>query len=330
MAAEPLRLFLRRVIPRPVEEVFHAWTDGPSIVPWLGAGCEGTRVEVDPRVGGRLRAELRYQGAPWFLDGEFLELVPNQRLRFTWVTSECPREVGSVVTVTFRSLGPDTELTLEHVGFPDEETRRRHDAPGWQQILEVFVAAAPEPFSPDRLDRAKRAILAAGRGDTWRIELRRTIPRPAWEVFAAWTTPDCLAGWICPGGAGARVRADIRVGGRFHIDMLGPNGEVWPHTGEYLEVDPPRRLAFTWVSPGANGCPASLSAGVTLDFHDLGEATELVLAHFGFPDAASHRDHVVGWTEILLQLAGLAKVGFSAFGIAKSAVELRKLLRERD
>ena len=46
----------------------------------------------------------------------------------------------------------------------------------------------------------------------------------------------------------ARVEADARVGGRLHVVMEG-DGRVITHTGEFLEVDPPNRLSFTWRSP---------------------------------------------------------------------------------
>ncbi len=81
-------------------------------------------------------------------------MIPNRRLRYTWVTTECPASVGSVVTVKFRPLGERTEVRLLHEGFPDARTRSDHDAPGWQQILEVQ------------------------RGDSYRVEVRRVIARP--------------------------------------------------------------------------------------------------------------------------------------------------------
>lgn len=69
-----------------------------------------------------------------------------------------------------------------------------------------------------------------------RLELRRTIAAPPERIFAAWTTPELLRGFITPGRPGhATVTVDARLGGRFHIDMLGAAGEVYPHDGEYLE-----------------------------------------------------------------------------------------------
>lgn len=326
-AAEPLRVMVRRVIARPVAEVFGAWTTPEAIAQWISPGIKDIRVAAEPREGGRFRIDLTYLGAPWFLDGTFLEVARNRRLRFTWVTTECPASVNSVVTVDFRALGTRTELTVRHEGFPDEGTRSNHDAPGWQQIVEVFIAAGDAEFTPARLEQAADVVAAAKRGDSYRVEVRKLIARPAEEVFAAWITPGCLEKWICPGGPGARVTAEVRVGGRFHIDMFGAKGEIWPHDGEYLEVDPPRRLAFTWVSPGENGCAESLGSVVTIDFYDRGGQTELVLVHSGFPSVKSRDDHLLGWTEIMVQLAALAGIGFRAFGIVESMIEVRKLVK---
>jgi uncharacterized protein YndB with AHSA1/START domain len=79
------------------------------------------------------------------------------------------------------------------------------------------------------------------------LTLRRVLPFPPATVFAAWIDPDRLARWMSPFGE-AQADVDARVGGRFWIVMLGPDRTI-EHTGEYREVDPPRRLVFTWRSP---------------------------------------------------------------------------------
>ncbi|MFN0180860.1 MAG: SRPBCC domain-containing protein [Gemmatimonadales bacterium] len=134
-----------------------------------------------------------------------------------------------------------------------------------------------------------------------KIELRRTIDAPPERVFAAWTTAELLRAFICPGRpGGAEVTVDARLGGRFHIDMLGEPGQVWPHDGEYLEFDPPRRLRFTWISLA---CPAELRSEVSIDFIARGAATEVILVHERLATAKDVEGHTVGWTAILEQLA---------------------------
>ncbi len=165
-AAEPFRIELRRIIARPVEEVYRAWTTPALIARWFSPGIEEMEVSAEVRPGGPIRIELTSRGAPWRLDGKYLEVVPGKRLRFTWVTTECPAAVGSVVTVDFRDLGGRTELVLLHEGFPDRKTRDDHDATGWRQILEVFVVAGGGVLTPERFADASRAVLARGRGPT--------------------------------------------------------------------------------------------------------------------------------------------------------------------
>ena len=137
-----------------------------------------------------------------------------------------------------------------------------------------------------------------------RIELRRTIAAPPERVFAAWTTEALLRAFICPGRpGGARVTIDARLGGRFHIDMLGEEeGQVWPHDGEYLEFDPPRRLRFTWVSLA---CPAEVGSQVSIDFSAKGGGTEIVLVHERLATAKDVDGHTKGWTAIFDQLAAV-------------------------
>ncbi len=135
--------------------------------------------------------------------------------------------------------------------------------------------------------------------ETYRLEVRRVIPVARERVFQAWTTRDQLERFMTPGRLDAAVvTCDPRVGGRFTIDMHGEKGEVWHHEGEYLEVTPPSRLKFTWVSKGTE----QLATVVTIDFLDREGKTELVLVHEGLPTAKGRDGHTEGWTAILAQV----------------------------
>jgi uncharacterized protein YndB with AHSA1/START domain len=76
------------------------------------------------------------------------------------------------------------------------------------------------------------------------ITITRTVVADPEEVFAAWVEPRRLAAWWWPQLAGTTYDVDARPGGHYRIEspVLG----VVLH-GRYIEVDPPRRLAFTWV-----------------------------------------------------------------------------------
>lgn len=152
---------VRRVITRSPMDVFKAWTDPACIAEWISPGATGVKARIEARAGGRLEVELTYQGKPWKLDAEILEVVPAKRLRFTWVTTDVPKETGSMVTVTFRDIGGQTELHLLHEGFPSEKLRADHDATGWQQIVNLFVEA--DGLSPASLRAAAERTRGAAK-----------------------------------------------------------------------------------------------------------------------------------------------------------------------
>jgi uncharacterized protein YndB with AHSA1/START domain len=134
---------------------------------------------------------------------------------------------------------------------------------------------------------AKPAPLAG----THRIVVRRVVSAPRAEVYALWTDAKRMPEWILDGGS---ATLDVRVGGKYHLDMRY-QGKSYPHDGEYLEVSPPERLVFTWISEGTNWKPSI----VTIELVDLGERTEVVLTHEGLPDQDSTISHEQGWKEIL-------------------------------
>ena len=138
---------------------------------------------------------------------------------------------------------------------------------------------------------------------------RRLIAAPPAAVFAAWGDAESLAVWMCPEPAMTRatVEVDFRVGGAFRIVMHGREAD-YEQTGEYLEIVPPRRLVFTWVS---HFMPeGEQHTRVTVELAEAGEGkTEIVLTHEGLPAGDGYRGHDEGWAEILRRLAGLLEHG---------------------
>jgi uncharacterized protein YndB with AHSA1/START domain len=132
------------------------------------------------------------------------------------------------------------------------------------------------------------------------VVVRRTIPIPRERVFDAWLDPARLARFMRPGTTG-RTTADVdaRVGGRFRIVMYHPNSKAGTeHTGEYLLIDRPRRLSFTWCSINTDDKDTT----VTIEFLDRDGATEVVLTHTQLPPKQLE-GHRKGWSDILAALA---------------------------
>jgi uncharacterized protein YndB with AHSA1/START domain len=94
------------------------------------------------------------------------------------------------------------------------------------------------------------------------VYLERLLPATVAEVFAAWTDPTLMAKWLAPTGY-AEVETDLRVGGQFRVTMIGDDVRL-EHSGEYLLIDPPRRLSFTWRSPYTGGMPVRSTSSLRL------------------------------------------------------------------
>jgi uncharacterized protein YndB with AHSA1/START domain len=129
------------------------------------------------------------------------------------------------------------------------------------------------------------------------VVVRRFIPVPRERAFAAWLDPASMVQWMLPGDTRhASVEADARVGGQFRIVMDHGRGGA-DHWGEYLVVDPPSRLSFTWISEHTDRLPTV----VTIDFHEREGGTEIVLTHRGLP-ASQAQSHQNGWGDIVRKM----------------------------
>ncbi len=124
-----------------------------------------------------------------------------------------------------------------------------------------------------------------------KVVVRRLVPATRAEVYELWTDAERMPEWILDGGS---ATLDVRPGGKFHLDMHY-EGKSYPHDGEYLELRPPEKLVFTWLSQSTNWKPSI----VTVELFEREGQTEVVLTHEGLPDMKSAKDHEGGWTEIL-------------------------------
>ena len=107
---------------------------------WFGpAGATHVTAETDLRVGGRYSIGMRTpDGEQHDVSGVYREIVPNEKLVFTWAWRTTP-ERESLVTVTLKPDGDNaTILTLLHEQFFDEPARDRH-AQGWSGSLDKLV-----------------------------------------------------------------------------------------------------------------------------------------------------------------------------------------------
>jgi uncharacterized protein YndB with AHSA1/START domain len=131
-------LTLTRRISAPPAKVYAAWTDPQKIVHWFGPStvrAGSLQAETDLRVGGRYRISFTMQsGEHSEVGGVYRELVPNERVVFSWAWHSTP-ERESQVTVQLKPDGGGTLLTLTHEQFFDEAARDNH-ARGWAELLD--------------------------------------------------------------------------------------------------------------------------------------------------------------------------------------------------
>ena len=121
------------------------------------------------------------------------------------------------------------------------------------------------------------------------------------EVFKAWTDPKEIKRWFAPGEMDTpEAQVDLRVGGKYRIVMRNAaQNSSHIATGVYREIRTPERLVFTW---SWEGDPNSGEMLVTLEFHEKGTKTELLLTHELFPNEASKKEHNEGWVACLEKL----------------------------
>ena len=135
MSSKP-SLTIKRRLNAPPSKVYGAWTDSAKIWHWFGPeDAEILRAETDVRVGGRFRIVFRGpDGEEHDVGGIYREVVPDQKLVFTWAWRSTP-EQESLVTVALKRDGDGTLLTLLHEQFFDEAARDRHGR-GWNGTLD--------------------------------------------------------------------------------------------------------------------------------------------------------------------------------------------------
>jgi uncharacterized protein YndB with AHSA1/START domain len=152
---------------------------------------------------------------------------------------------------------------------------------------------------------------SADPGSASAVHVTRELAAPRDEVFRAWTDPDLFKRWFTPpGNAAVTAELDVRPGGKYRITVQ--RTELVPGTsyivGNYLEVVPPHRLVFTfgWEEPPPlEGMEAleTLDSRVTVQFRDVGGATELSITHERLDTPELRAFHRFGWESTLDQLA---------------------------
>jgi uncharacterized protein YndB with AHSA1/START domain len=117
-------------------------------------------------------------------------------------------------------------------------------------------------------------------------------------VFPFLTEPDLIVRW-----KGVDARVEATPGGEYRVQVTGDNVAV----GEYVVVDPPRRVVFTWGWEGDAQLPPG-SSRVEIQLVPDGDGTVVRLTHSGLPDGTDAAQ-LEGWRHFLPRLATAASGG---------------------
>jgi uncharacterized protein YndB with AHSA1/START domain len=136
------------------------------------------------------------------------------------------------------------------------------------------------------------------------LQMKRVLPAPRNDVYRALTDPEELLKWWGPQGFTVpSVEFDPRVGAGYRIAMQPPDADLFHLTGEFREVDPPARVAFSfrWEPPD----PDDRETVVELSLEERGSKTEVQLVQGEFATEERRAIHDGGWTDSFDRLAEL-------------------------
>jgi uncharacterized protein YndB with AHSA1/START domain len=134
------------------------------------------------------------------------------------------------------------------------------------------------------------------------LQIKRFINAPRSRVYAAWTDPSQLKQWWGPESVRTRkFAADVRVGGKYHWDLINQEDEEMSVFGEYRELVPEKKIAFTWKWDD-DDVWENRNSIVTIELSDRDGGTELILNHEQLPSEESRDRHNQGWNSVFDQL----------------------------
>lgn len=155
----PHTVRLHRVLTTRPEKVYRAFLEPDALAKWMppdGFAC--TVHHLEPKIGGTFRASFRNftTGGSHTFGGEYIELVTNERLRYTDKFDDPKMSANIQVTVVLKPVSVGTELTIVQEGLPDVIPSEACYL-GWQQSLQNLARLVEPTEHPTKIARSPGA-----------------------------------------------------------------------------------------------------------------------------------------------------------------------------
>ncbi len=255
VAAPLATLHFERQVAAPLATLWEVWTAPAARALWSAPSPEVIveYLQAERGVGGRERSLCKVAGAPDVeVEAIWLALDPGKRS----VNSEvvcCQGQTlsAALVTADFAAEGEGSRISVT----VQLSSLAQDMADGYRHGFGGGLA--------NLADMAARAML-----------LKRVIKAPVATVWGAWVNAETLPQWWGPDGFSCKTRRiDLRTGGEWVFDMIGPDGTVFPNHHLYDRIDPQSRIDYRLLW-GENG---PKHADAWIEFTPTAAGTEVTL-----------------------------------------------------
>jgi uncharacterized protein YndB with AHSA1/START domain len=275
-------LTFERDVAAPLTTLWDVWTAPAARAIWSApspsVGVEF--LEADTRVGGREVSLCKVKGQPDVRsDCGWLALQPPWRsVNSEVISSEGITQSAALVTADLSGTHERSRLVLTVQLSSLSQDMEQGYRDGFGAGLDNLVGVA------------ERTMV-----------LQRVIKAPRSAAWGAWMNPETLPYWWGPDGFSCQTkRIDLRTGGEWIFDMIGPDGTVYPNHHRYSVVMPEVRIAYTLLW-GENG-PKHADAWASMDEND--GATRVTLGMVFSTAAEFQQAKGFGAVELGLQTLG--------------------------
>jgi uncharacterized protein YndB with AHSA1/START domain len=275
-------LTFEREVAAPLSVLWQAWTAPAARSVWAAPTPAVTVefLEADSRVGGREVSLCKVAGQP------------DIRCEVGWLDMQLFQRSVNYELVSCAGVAQSAALVTAEVSGTEARSRL---------VVTVQLSSLAE-----NMEAGYRQGFNAGLDNLVGVAARtmlieRVIKAPRSVVWNAWMNPETLPQWWGPDGYSCRTaRIDLRAGGEWVFDMIGPDGTVYPNHHRYGDVRAEDGFSYT-LHWGENG-PKHADAWAS--FEDQGGATRVTLGMVFSTEAEFQAAKGFGAVELGLQTLG--------------------------